>query len=50
VHLFQEHRPLVDKHVAAGGKRVRWYLVALALCGPVVLVAAVWTFLNPPNR
>jgi hypothetical protein len=48
--LFREHKPLVDKHLAAGGKKVRWYLLTLAIVGPPLLAAAVWTFLTPPDR
>jgi hypothetical protein len=35
--LHREHSVLVERHLAAGGKKARWWLVTLVLLGAIVL-------------
>jgi hypothetical protein len=37
--LHREHSVLVERHLAAGGKKARWWLVTLVLLGLVVLAS-----------
>ncbi|WP_394833072.1 hypothetical protein LVJ94_41890 [Pendulispora rubella] len=48
--LYREHRPIVQKHVDAGGQRARWYLVMPAVLFLYLFSLAVWQFLTPANR
>jgi hypothetical protein len=42
--LHREHSVLVERHLAAGGKKARWWLVTLVVLGLVVLASiAVFT-------
>ena len=46
--LFEEQRPLFDKHIAGGGKQARWYVATLLWTFAFVAVLAIWQLLTPP--
>ncbi|WP_394843584.1 hypothetical protein LZC95_41860 [Pendulispora brunnea] len=48
--LYREHRPIVQKHIEAGGQRARWYLVMPAVLFLYLFSLAVWQFFTPANR
>ncbi len=48
--LFREQRPLVERHVAAGGRRARWYLATLVALLVLMVGLVVWQVLDPGIR
>ncbi len=45
--IGRDQRPLLRRHVAAGGRRVRWYLGLLWTIPLCILGLAIWQFLQP---
>jgi hypothetical protein len=50
--LFRDQHPVVQRHLAAGGSKARWYLASLLWLLVSILLLAVWQILDPssPSR
>lgn len=45
--ILRDQRPLVQKHLEAGGRKARWYLAWLVILPLLVAILAVWQVLSP---
>jgi hypothetical protein len=45
--IFRDQRPLVHKHLEAGGRKARWYLAWLLILPLLVAMLAMWQVLSP---
>lgn len=47
VALYRDQRPLLERHLAAGGRKARWYVATLITLAILVAGVAVWQLLDP---